>query len=40
MRVSEGKQAQQQSPAQRLGRALTEIRKVQNLMELNMPQQG
>jgi len=33
-------QQQQQSPVQRLGRALAEIRKVQNLMELNMPQQG
>jgi hypothetical protein len=33
-------QQQQQSPAQRLGRALQEIRQVQNLMELNMPQQG
>lgn len=31
---------QQQSPAQRLGRALTDIRKVQNLIELNYPGQG
>lgn len=33
-------QQQQQSPAQRLGRALTDIRKVQNLIELNYPGQG
>lgn len=31
---------QQQSPTQRLGRALTDIRKVQNLVELQYPQQG
>lgn len=30
---------QQMSPAQRLGRALTEIRQVQNLLELNFPNQ-
>ena len=30
---------QQMSPVQRLGRALTEIRKVQNLLELNFPNQ-
>lgn len=33
-------QQQQQSPAQRLGRALADIRKVQNLIELNYPGQG
>lgn len=33
-------QQQQQSPAQRLSRALTDVRKVQNLMELQYPQQG
>lgn len=33
-------QEQQESPAQRLGRALTDIRKVQNLVELNYPNQG
>lgn len=33
-------QQQQPSPAQRLARALTGIRKVQNLLELNYPQQG
>jgi len=31
---------QQQSPTQRLTQALTSIRKVQNLLELNYPQQG
>lgn len=31
---------QQQSPAQQLAQALTRIRKVQNLMELNYPDQG
>lgn len=36
----QAQQQQQQSPTQRLGRALAEIRKVQNLMEMNMPQQG
>jgi len=33
-------QQQQQSPAQRLAQALTDIRKVQNMMELNYPNQG
>ena len=33
-------QEQQLSPAQRLARALTGIRQVQNMMELNYPQQG
>ncbi|QIN79800.1 hypothetical protein GBA65_16100 [Rubrobacter marinus] len=32
-------QQQQLSPAQRLGRALTGIRRVQNLLELNFPNQ-
>lgn len=37
----QGQQQQEQpSPTQRLGRALTDIRKVQNLMELNYPGQG
>jgi hypothetical protein len=31
---------QQQSPLQLLGRALTDIRKVQNLLELKYPDQG
>lgn len=31
---------QQQSPAQRLGQALTDVRKVQNFIELNYPNQG
>ena len=31
---------QQPSPLQLLGRALTDIRKVQNLMELKYPDQG
>jgi hypothetical protein len=31
---------QQASPLQVLGRALTDIRKVQNLLELNYPDQG
>ena len=36
-----GQQGQQQaSPLQVLGRALTDIRKVQNLLELNYPDQG
>ena len=42
--MAEGNQQQQQqqqpSPAQRLGRALTDVRKVQNMMELNYPGQG
>lgn len=33
-------QQQQQSPAQRLGRALTDVRKVQNFIELNYPNRG
>lgn len=33
-------QQQQQSPAQRLAQALSSIRKVQNLLELNYPQLG
>ena len=33
-------QQQQESPAQRLGRDLTGIRKVQNFIELNYPNQG
>ena len=35
-----GGQQQQQSPTQRLARALSDIRKVQNMVELNYPQQG
>lgn len=38
---AQGQQQQQQvSPVQLLGRALTDIRKVQNLLELNNPDQG
>ncbi len=33
-------QQQQASPLQLLGRALSDIRKVQNLLELNYPDQG
>ncbi len=33
-------QQQQQNPAQQLARALTNIRQVQNMVELNYPQQG
>ena len=33
-------QSQQPSPSQLLGRALTDIRKVQNLLELRYPDQG
>lgn len=33
-------QQQEMSPEQRLGRALAEIRKVQNMMEMNYPDQG
>ena len=33
-------QQQQASPLQQLGRALSDIRKVQNLLELNYPDQG
>lgn len=36
----QGQQQQQQSPAQQLAQALSSIRKVQNLLELNYPQQG
>ena len=37
----EGQQQQQQaSPQQLLGRALSDVRKVQNLLELNYPDQG
>ncbi|HJQ28087.1 MAG TPA: hypothetical protein VJ827_02010 [Rubrobacter sp.] len=38
---AQGQQQQQQvSPVQVLGRALTDIRKVQNFLELNYPDQG
>jgi hypothetical protein len=37
--MAEGNQ-QQQSPTQRLARVLANIRKVQNLLELNYPNQG
>jgi hypothetical protein len=33
-------QGQQQSPAQMLARALSEIRRVQNMLELNYPDQA
>jgi hypothetical protein len=33
-------QQQQPSPLQLLGRALSDVRKVQNLLELNYPDQG
>jgi hypothetical protein len=33
-------QKQQASPQQLLGRALSDVRKVQNLLELNYPDQG
>jgi hypothetical protein len=33
-------EGQQPNPLQVLGRALTDIRKVQNLLELNYPDQG
>ena len=36
----QGQQQQQPSPLQLLGRALADIRKVQNLLELNYPDQG
>jgi len=35
----QGGQQQQQNPLQRMGRALTDIRKVQNMMELSSPGQ-
>jgi hypothetical protein len=40
--TQEGQQqeGQQQSPSQLLGRALTDIRKVQNLLELQYPDLG
>jgi hypothetical protein len=39
-RQQQGQQQQQQaSPTQRLARALTGIRQVQNMLELNSPQQ-
>lgn len=34
-----GQQQQQASPVQLMGRALTDIRKVQNLLEMQMPGQ-
>jgi hypothetical protein len=37
---AQGQQQQQVSPVQLLGRALTDIRQVQNLLELNYPNQG
>jgi len=37
--MAEGNQ-QQQSPTQRLAHALSDIRKVQNMVELNYPQRG
>jgi hypothetical protein len=40
MAESDQQQGQQASPLQVLGRALTDIRKVQNLLELNYPDQG
>ncbi len=36
----EEQQQQQPSPEQQLGRALTDIRKVQNMMEMHYPDQG
>jgi hypothetical protein len=36
----QGQQQQQASPQQLLGRALSDIRKVQNVLELNYPDQG
>jgi hypothetical protein len=36
----QGQQQQQASPLQLLGRALSDARKVQNLLELNYPDQG
>ena len=36
----QGGNQQQQSPAQRLARALQGIRQVQNMLELQAPQQG
>ena len=36
----QSQQQQQVSPMQMLGRALTDVRKVQNFLELNYPDQG
>jgi hypothetical protein len=36
----QGQEQQQASPMQLLGRALSDVRKVQNLLELNYPDQG
>ena len=38
--MAEGNQQQAQDPVQRLAQALTNIRRVQNYMELNAPAQG
>ena len=38
--MAEGNQQQAQDPVQRLAAALTNIRRVQNYMELNAPAQG
>jgi len=35
----QGEQQQQPSPVQKMGRALTNIRKVQNMLELSSPSQ-
>jgi hypothetical protein len=40
MTQGDQQQDQQPSPSQVLGRALTDIRKVQNLLELKYPDQG
>lgn len=40
MTESEQQGRQQANPLQVLGRALTDIRKVQNMLELNYPDQG
>jgi len=37
---AQGQQQQQQSPGQLLGHALSDIRKVQNVLELNYPNEG
>ncbi|MGF1470138.1 MAG: hypothetical protein ACFB50_00165 [Rubrobacteraceae bacterium] len=36
----QGRQQEQQNPLQNLSQALTSVRKVQNMFELNYPQQG
>ncbi len=36
----QGQQQQQQDPVQLMGRALTNIRRVQNLLEMNYPDQA